>query len=151
MHRLHVAACFLMPIPPSLLPDELLLWFLACQLQYVFPLCWSHRRHTKPGLLNHLKILERHSGLAMRLQILEGDLLPKFAAIFNVDDDPLWVFSLGLRVVVWVLGIESGLCHGLLISNMIKQCNFEGNKPSVEYSWTISITPTTPGTLQFEW
>ena len=87
----------------------------------------------------------------MRLQILEGDFLLKFAAIFNVNDNPLRVISLGLRVVVWVLGVESGLCDELWISDMIMQCNRGGNKPSVECSSTISITPTIPGTLQFEW
>lgn len=61
----------------------------------------------------------------MRLQILEGDLLLKFAAILNMDDNPLWIISLGLRVVVWVLWIESGLCLETWISNIISQFSFE--------------------------
>jgi hypothetical protein len=54
-----------------------------------------------------------------------------------------------------VLGIKGGLCEisrKANVSRLFRQVRQEGQaiEPSTECSLTISISPTTPGTLQLE-
>src|SRR3954467_2693801 len=84
-----------------------------CNTHQVLPLRCTNLAHTKPGLLEHLHILERLAGRAHFAQLLEPNRRSEFAPESNVHNTPLGVRGVGFRIVIRGFRVMRGYCDAV--------------------------------------